>query len=716
MGRSMTETDYLKPGDIQDQCTSATTTIENNNASLVVAKTSLAEFVSSGKQEGAAVDSLRDLISDFYAVADSVAVANGLDTADFNALSSGVGSEELDGSVIIPGMQTAKDNKESYESVAQQNNDLAMNPPHWWDYIIAGERLKTAQSYTLMAIWEQEKYDEYKRQKEAWEDIESSTSSLFTDTGIRGVIADAMANMNSCYYNGIYVPDRDASWREELLDAQDKTAKTALKHSGVTQEQIDYMCKELNYSPVELLNDWSMCQTDTDKEFFLHLMDGEDGYKEAFAIFPDDLSSSMALVLANYSGHLLVFDENGNLVEGEERFEKFNNAVLDSTALYAGYDEEDVEFGAPKYIEMLVAGSQILMQGDATVLAAYGPNAEGLQDLYSRYYSRVMSANIWSTEDAVRGLVSKRYDRQVLSSMKNLSITSIKDYGFDLNYMDGGNSKEVHVNGKTRSDTIDIDKAYDVSELVALRKEQDQLVQKTLVNIAADLAIAGLAVYCPPAAIAASGIKMVATQKASSPSGMSHYTDQWIKNYTTSQAMSVVNAETFTKGAKAGVSGGTSLLTNVINLSINMQAAEQAYNDKDREIFIQNFGMANTARVTGDGVDEHLFTYGGLYNPDALYLMGEWEANGCGDFVEFKDNMTPEEVLQEIENKGNLRKDSVEYEYAKKMLTGDGTLFSEDMDIVAFMDADDAISNYTTNGSGTTAFFYEEITDKDEKE
>ncbi len=715
MGRSMTETDYLKPGDIQDQCTSATTTIENNNASLVVAKTSLAEFVSSGKQEGAAVDSLRDLISDFYAVADSVAVANGLDTADFNALSSGVGSEELDGSVIIPGMQAAKEKKDDYESSARECNDEADNPSHWWVWLVVGDLRNAADQYTRMAQGEQEKYDEFKRQKEAWEDIESSTSSLFSDTGIRGVIADAMANMNSCYYNGIYVPDKDASWREELLEAQEKTATTALKHSGVTQEQIDYMCKELNYTPVELLNDWSMCQTDRDKEFFLHLMDGEDGYDAAFLIYPDNLSSSMSLVLANYSGHLMVFDEEGNLVEGQERFEVFNNAILNSLSWKLN-DNETVDFGASKYVEMLMAGSQILMQGDATVLAAYGPDAQGMEELYSRYYSRVMSANIWSTEDAMRRKQTSNYHTRPLKSIENLSITSVYNYGFELTYMGTWSEKHVQINGQTIKDAFSIGEEYDLQELIELRKQQEQLVQTTLVNAAGDLAIAGLAVYCPPAALVASGVKMLATQKASSPSGMSHYTDQWIKNYTMSQAMSDANAKVFTDRAKTGVSGGTILITNGINLINDMQQAEQALTDKERELYTKYFGMVNIADVSGSGVDERFFTYGGLYNPESLYLMGEWEANGCGSFVQFQNNMTTDEVLQKILDENKLEEDSKEYEYARMMLTGEGTLFSDDINMEAMLKADAAISNYTVGQKRVAGFFNDTVNPADPEE
>lgn len=705
----MTETDYLNPGDIQGQCSSATSIIEDNNTSLTVAKTALAGFVSSGKQEGAAVDSLRLLISDFYTVADSVSVANGLTTADFNALSSGAGSEELDGSVIIPGMQEAKASQEKYEDMAQALYDEVANPTSFWTWFAIGDLTNAAVSASNMASTYESKYNEYKRQKEAWEDIESSTCSLFSDdAGLRGMIADAVANINGCYENGVYVPDMNAEWRTGMADAQEETARTALLHSGVTQEQIDYMCNELNYTAVELLNDWSLCLTETDKEFFLHLMDGEEGYADAFKIYPEDLSDSMALVLGNYSSHLLVFDENGNLVDGEERFKTFNNAVL-ASASYKVKSDDEITYGTPLYLKMLMSGSLILLQGDAVVLAAYGPDAEGLENLYSRYYSRVMSANIWSSEQAAWEISGSSSTRKRLKSVENLSIEDIYHYSFDMTQVDRWNqpTDPLKVVGGSVTNITSKGVAVDLQELIEIRKSQEKAVQETLVNMALDLSIAGLAVYCPPAAIGLSAVKMAASGKASNPSGMSYYTDKWIENYTIAHSMTAVNAENYTNRAKAGTSGLTSVAVDGINLFLTLQKLDQQMLETQQEDYYKYFGMMNTADISGGKKNEVRITYGGMYDPNSLYLMGEWESKGCGFFVDFKDGWDVETVLEDI--KGQKGSDSEEYEYAKKMLTGEGELFSEDMDMEMLMRADDLINNHTEGGESVFAFFSEEL-------
>ncbi|MBE6009767.1 MAG: hypothetical protein E7236_03825 [Lachnospiraceae bacterium] len=709
MGKSMTETDYLNPTDIQSQCSSATSIIEDNNTSLTVAKSALAGFVSSGKQEGAAVDSLRLLISDFYTVADSVSVANGLTTADFNKLSSDVGSEELDGSIIIPGMKEALESKEEYESLAQAYYDEIAHPSSFWTWFAIGDLTNAAISCGSMAESYENKYNEYKRQKEAWEDIESSTSSLFSDSaGIRGLIADAIANMNGCYENGVYAPDMNADWRTKMADAQEQTARTALLHSGVTQKQIDYMCNDLNYTAVELLNDWSLCLTDTDKEFFLHLMDGEDGYADAFKIYPEELSDSMALVLGNYSSHLLVFDENGKLVDGEERFKTFNNAVLASTSNKIDANGEEITYGTPKYLEMLMAGSLILLQGDATVLAAYGPNAAGLENMYSRYYSRLMSADIWSSEQAAWEISGSSSSQKRLKAIDNLSIEDIYNYSFDMTQTDWKNEpiEPLKVVGGSVTDITSKGVAVDLQELIEIRKSQEKAVQETLVNMALDLTIAGLAVYCPPAAIGLSAVKMGTSGKASNPSGLSHYTDEWIKNYTIAHSMTEINAQNYTNMAKAGTSGVTSVIVDGVNLLLNLQKLDQQMLEAEEKDYYKYFGMMNTADIFSGEKKEVKITYGGLYDPNSLYLMGEWESRGCGFFVDFKDGWDTETVLEDI--KGQVGSDSEEYEYAKKMLTGEGELFSEDMDMEMVMRVDDLINNHTEDGKSVFSFFGEE--------
>ena len=123
----MLEKDYLDPSTIKSQCSAAITEIDTDNSALTVAYTAVDSFINDTTIKSDAFDALKSSVRPYLTIITRLKNANESDKADFETLKSSVGSEVLDGSIIVPKMKAAWDSKTNNENTANNNSNANNN-------------------------------------------------------------------------------------------------------------------------------------------------------------------------------------------------------------------------------------------------------------------------------------------------------------------------------------------------------------------------------------------------------------------------------------------------------------------------------------------------------------------------------------------------------------------------------------------------------------
>ena len=97
----MTRESKLYPSAIQAQCQSAIAILQADNEKLLATRASVSAFVEDKEIVSISFDQLRQQCSNYIDIIDSIINMNSLDIEDYGILSESVGTEKLDGDIII---------------------------------------------------------------------------------------------------------------------------------------------------------------------------------------------------------------------------------------------------------------------------------------------------------------------------------------------------------------------------------------------------------------------------------------------------------------------------------------------------------------------------------------------------------------------------------------------------------------------------------------
>ncbi|MEG0721929.1 MAG: DUF6531 domain-containing protein, partial [Lachnospiraceae bacterium] len=212
---------YLNPGTIKAQCNSAKEILQKNNQDLQVAVAGIGEFTGDDSIQSAAFQSMKQQLADYTTIIQALHAANMWDISDYQALASSVGDEVLDGSVILPKKEAAQRAKSSHLSSASVYRMAARTASfctpvssvitYYYDMADCYERLAENDEEEIKACEDKEKkYDQ----------MEAQTSGLFNcSRQMRIAAASGIGAVNCAFQNGVYQPDRNASWREDIKNA-----------------------------------------------------------------------------------------------------------------------------------------------------------------------------------------------------------------------------------------------------------------------------------------------------------------------------------------------------------------------------------------------------------------------------------------------------------------------------------------------------------------
>lgn len=250
----MKESDYLNPNDIKSQCDQAIHKLENDNETLDIVSKSVTAFSTDNEIKSVSFENLKQQLADYITVIDAIKSANAYDIAEFSTLKDLVGDEVLDGANIQSQMKKALDNKEFYLEKADEYEMKKETSNSIIDLYYSWK----VNDYKRLAESSQKLYDEWKSKSDKYDEIEGSTSILFSTTSsLREAITTALNSMSGRFQSGTYIPRTGFDWKkimeveclkleswlkakEELKLSESETEY--LKQKGIVLTTMDIAC------------------------------------------------------------------------------------------------------------------------------------------------------------------------------------------------------------------------------------------------------------------------------------------------------------------------------------------------------------------------------------------------------------------------------------------------------------------------------------------
>lgn len=425
----MNENSRLRPQAIKHQCDAAVDVLEKDNEALRTVGKSLDQFVADNELESQSFGELKEHMEDYRLVLNSMTAANNEDIADYNYLKSHVGSEDIDGVVVLAQMDKAEEGFNSAERLAEKYRRMSYSTSY--DLVTAQSMRTQAQMYECSAALWRQIYDCWKQKEETYDRIESSTASLFTAGPL--MRADIRSALETFGVSGKYQTKGNPLWRQKLQDGEISETRRELLKMGVTKQQLQHM-EEIGYLPKEVKAILESCETEEDRIFFSYLMEGTaESYIKAFAVNPYSLSEDMSIVMADYACHLLEPDESGQSTnQSADQLMKFSNAILRAEEFeynQPGYDKlfryRDI------YLEKLYAGIETLLLSDIKLLSLIEPPEESggiLHENYvkmcAEYNKKLILKNFVGTQQEIIAQLDKMTGEDQFCRIKELSYSS----------------------------------------------------------------------------------------------------------------------------------------------------------------------------------------------------------------------------------------------------------------------------------------------------
>ena len=216
----MTCTDRLDQAQLKVFCTNFKSKLELENERLTALNNTFASASSNLNMKGSTYESLLQQCAAYSAIINCMEMANLMDAREAGLLSEKLGSEFLDGSVILHGIEYSWSSYESECRAYDHCNDMANNcddPDERAQYRSeACDHQHMANNY--FAEWK-----EYKRLKQEFEDIRDYSADFFINSTALRIQAQAgMQFIAYDFVNGQYViPEGLSGWFKEVIDVED---------------------------------------------------------------------------------------------------------------------------------------------------------------------------------------------------------------------------------------------------------------------------------------------------------------------------------------------------------------------------------------------------------------------------------------------------------------------------------------------------------------
>ena len=172
----MDNSSYLNPDTIVAQCVGAMSDINTDIESLKIARNAITLFMNEDELQGKAFTALKNSMQQYIDYIDTLISADQEDKKDFFTLEKSVGSEILDGSVILPAKTNAETDEKTHSQEASNNRTKAGSTS---DPVKQAYYSLCAYYYDLLAYNDHLRYLYWKSKEDKYDAIDASTRTLF---------------------------------------------------------------------------------------------------------------------------------------------------------------------------------------------------------------------------------------------------------------------------------------------------------------------------------------------------------------------------------------------------------------------------------------------------------------------------------------------------------------------------------------------------------
>ena len=632
----MNENSRLRPQAIKRQCDAAVDVLEKDNEALRTVGKSLDQFVADNKLESRSFGELKEHMEDYRLVLNSMTAANNEDIADYNYLKSHVGSQDIDGVVVLAQMDKAEEGFNSAERLAEKYRRMSYSTSY--DPITAQSMRAQVQMYECSAALWRQIYDCWKQKEETYDRIESSTASLFTAGPL--MRADIRSALETFGVSGKYQTKGNPLWRQKLQDGEISETRRELMKMGVTKQQLQHM-EEIGYLPKEVKAILESCETEEDRVFFGYLMEGTaESYQEAFLLDPNRISDFMMTMAADYSVHILEVDADGQLTaDGKKAFEDFNNAILSANKVYlydmgeAGKQMSGLLY-RDVYLEKMYAFTDSLALGQAWEMSGMEPGTAEYEKEQMKLNKQIGLTNLWASEILLTENL-KRAQGEAVDMKVTLTDYLTGDIGYEIKHYSNGGYVCEEVNTKILWKPNDLDNKWTGERLEELEKRKETILRGAAASMVKNGSIAALAVVNPEAALVISALCMGLEGEIST--------------------LELPEIDTGNLAFNMGLAGANEGMADLINGLTEWAEANKELDAEQWKAKMEWFGTGGTCEITYSRDELQTGTipavlHADLYDPDVIRGIKVWEEDGIAGWMGWKDNKDYQSLIHGIEN------------------------------------------------------------------
>ena len=237
----MQETDKLKVSILKAAADAMINKLEDDNADLKIAQTAFNNFIYTDEMYSHALETMISIANDYNYAIGAMLTANDYDIDDCKKLKSSIGSEDYDGSVIIPKMNEAKKNWDDAENAATDAYNQ-LRSCKWWQFFSQYAACNMFNTYTSMANSYSKEYNKWKKKADAFDAINSSTSGLFSNAdSYRDKASEGLTQLAGSVSSDGITRNYDTKWRDELIEERNRV---------VDAKVAEYVSFDSNDNPV----------------------------------------------------------------------------------------------------------------------------------------------------------------------------------------------------------------------------------------------------------------------------------------------------------------------------------------------------------------------------------------------------------------------------------------------------------------------------------
>lgn len=332
----MLETDRLIVSDLIAMSSNVSSNLKKENTELRNAMITFRNFLDSNTGTSDTIKVMKQ-IAEAYARDISLCIsANECDIQDASILQSSIGTEDLDGSVIIPAKNTAYSNYRYHVGECDRIGNIIDNLD-WW-------RVLEIDYWGILFLYNNKKKDSYYSEYLAWvkksdtfDAINANTSKLFTySETYRSIAREGLTALDGSITVDCIVPSYSVDWLKDadVANSKEMVHSCVLPQSFFLNTEERERLRDLGYTDKEIMSLRSRCISSADRDFVRNLI--REDYTAAFGMDETSISQGIKADMSVYAFRHLKMDGAGNYTENSIK----NLAIMNDDLLESNWSQE----------------------------------------------------------------------------------------------------------------------------------------------------------------------------------------------------------------------------------------------------------------------------------------------------------------------------------------------------------------------------------------